>query len=128
MKCPYFSKGCNAPICPEDPESMECGIWYPDEEICKRKDYAQEVWVRNQRKIKRKTQNADTYYTFKMLKRNCVIAKGITGIDPDKPAEPQIKTWFKKHPERKPLTEEQREAIRERFITKIQPLNRRRFM
>ena len=108
-QCPKFDV-CNAPLCPMDEESLSHGIWYPDEEICKRKAFANMDWIKRQKKIAKKAKRMDRYFTFEMLKRNCVITKGIEGLDPDKPEEPQLKKWFKKHPEKKirKVSEEQK--------------------
>jgi len=114
-KCPSFSN-CSAPICLLDPTKENC-IWLPDEEICK-KNFPPK-WVKNQKKIQKRGKDSNNYYTFKMLKRNCVIAKGITGIIPEgigrSSLEIREKNWLKKHPAKKILTEKEKEVLRERF-------------
>jgi len=111
--CPKFDK-CGAPLCPLDPESLKDGIWYPDEEICKRKNTP--AWVRAQRKIAKKTQDTDKYFNYAMLSRNCQIRKGISGIDPDKAEEPQLRKWIKAHPVKRELSEEEKIAFKKRIF------------
>jgi len=115
-KCPSYLN-CGAPICPLDPIIKGC-CWYPDDDVCKRNFPPQ--WVKTQRRISIKTRSMDTYYTFKMLSQNCVVGKGIIGIFPDRPEEEQIKSWLKRHPTKRILTEEEREKLRERFKRNIQ--------
>lgn len=115
-KCPNIN--CSSPICPLDPMTMkENCVWFPDEDIC-RKSFPPQ-WVKNQKKIKRKTKNVETYYTFKMIARNCVIAKGITGILPEGIGRTSIeireKNWLKKHPAKRILTEEEKKVIGRRL-------------
>ena len=111
--CPKFDK-CGAPLCPLDSESLKDGIWYPDEEICKRKNVP--AWVKAQRKIAKKTQDIDKYFNYAMLSRNCKIRKGISGIDPDKAEEPQLKKWFKAHPVKREWSEEEKKAFKKRIL------------
>jgi len=115
-ECQYYDD-CSAPFCPLDPESLKHGIWYPDEEICQKRSVPD--WVRVQRKIAKRTPDMDKYFTFEMLNRNCVIAQGIVGLDPDKEEKPQLKRWLEKHPPKssvkKELTEEEKAVLRERM-------------
>ena len=107
---------CGAPICPLDKQSLECGLWYPNEEICRsQKNRLGISWIKNQRKIARKTKYTDKYFTLSMLKRNCVIGAGIKGIDPNREKENQIKIWLKNHLEKRKLSKEEREKIAQRF-------------
>jgi len=114
IDCPYFRK-CSAPLCPLDPESLEHGIWYPFEQVCRRRSAPE--WVKVQKKIKRKTKNVNRYFTFEMLNRNCVISKGIVGLNPDSrdDEEKQLKKWFKNHPPKKSLSAEEKAEIRRRL-------------
>jgi len=91
---------CSAPLCPEEKLSLEQEIFYPDEEICHKKDYGRLEWIKAQRKIKRKAKD-DTYFTYEMLNRKCIIRKGIKGLNPMKAETPQLKKWLHKHPKRK---------------------------
>lgn len=111
--CPSFVH-CSAPMCPLDPMVEGCE-WYPEDDIC-RKNFPPQ-WVKTQKKIKARTRNFDTYYTLQMLQRNCVVGRGMVGIDPNKArAETeQLESWLRRHPEKKPLTEGQKEVLRERF-------------
>lgn len=113
-KCPNVT--CSAPICPLDPMKENC-VWFPDEDIC-RKSFPPQ-WVKNQKKIKKKTRDMDTYYTFKMLSQNCQIRKGIIGVIPEgigrSSLETREKNWLKRHPVKRILTEKEKKILRERF-------------
>ncbi len=94
--CKYFND-CSSPICPLDKNKNEC-VWYPDEEICSLRKFATLLWIQLQKKVIRKTPDNNKYYTFEMLNRNCIVAKRMLGLDPDRDREQQIISWFKKHP------------------------------
>lgn len=113
-KCPNFLT-CSAPMCLFDP-MLEICCWYPDDEICKR-NFPPE-WIKNQKKIKRKTKDMDNYYNLRMLKQNCVIKKGIVGLDSNRPEEGQEKIWLRRHPIKRKLTEKEKETLRKRFKEK----------
>ncbi len=82
-ECRHFET-CEAPLCPLDKVSFEHGIWYPDEGICKLKEFQTLLWIKNQKKIKKVSNNSDTYYTVRMLNNHLIVRKGIKGLDPDK--------------------------------------------
>ena len=108
--CPY-SEFCNAPLCPLDEDSLKNDVWYADEEICKRRDFADLLWIKNQKKIAKKTNDFDTYYTFDMLNRKMRIAKNISGLNPDKDEQIEKKKWFENHKE---LSKSEIEKLKER--------------
>jgi hypothetical protein len=83
-KCKY-SDYCNAPLCPLDKESLEAGIWYPDEEVCRMKNPPK--WIKNQKKIVKAGASPDYYFDYQMLNNLKTIRKGIKGEDPDKPVK-----------------------------------------
>lgn len=114
-KCPSFLT-CNAPMCLLDPK-VETSCWYPDEEICKKNKPP--LWIRNQKKIKKKAKDPTKYFTFEMLSQNCIIGKRIEGLYPDKPEEGQLKRWLKKHLTKSILSEKEKKVIRERFMKNI---------
>lgn len=111
-KCPKF-ENCGASLCPLDKKHLEIGAWYPDEEICKWAPVPD--WVLTQRKIAKKAKDNNKYFTYGMLKRNCKIVKGITGLDPDKAESPQLEKWFQMHPPKKELSKLQKKIIARRF-------------
>ena len=88
---------CNTPLCPLDGSSLS-GIWYPDEEICRSRVHGNLPWMKAQRKLARVA--AGGYFTVEMLNRLVVIRKGIVGLDPNLPEEPQLRAWFQKRTEK----------------------------
>jgi len=85
--CPNFERGCSAPLCPLDEVSIEHGIWYPDEEICKGKDFQTLDWIKNQRAVAKAKAPADKYFTVEMLEAVKQVRRGIEGINPDQPLD-----------------------------------------
>ena len=90
-------ENCIAPLCPLDRSSLK-GIWYPDEEICRSRTQGNLPWMKAQRKLSRVA--AGGYFTVEMLNRLVVIRKGIAGLDPNLPEEPQLRSWFQKRTEK----------------------------
>jgi hypothetical protein len=112
--CKRFDR-CNANLCPMDSKSLEEGTWMPDEEICTLREYCQTDWIRNQKKIARKTRDFDSYYTVRMLEQNCIVGKGISGVDPDHDyadREKDVVKWLKAHPEKPKMSKEKKERLR----------------
>jgi len=83
-----------------------------DEEICTRH---KNQFIKTQKKIKKKARDVDRYFTFEMLKRDCVVKGGIFGLDPDKDEEPQFKKWLKLHPPKRQISDEERKIKSVRF-------------
>ena len=110
---------CGAPICPMDERSLKC-IWYPDEEICISSAYGNLTWIKAQRKIAKTSAQANRYFTVEMLEANCVIRKGIIGLDPNVDEKPQLQRWLKEHPSKRILSEEE-------TISKIQRIKKYQF-
>jgi hypothetical protein len=104
--------GCSASMCPLDPPLKEV-CWYPEEKICRR-NFPPD-WVKIQKKIKKKTRSLNTYYTFEMLNRNCIVKGGMVGLDADRPEEAQLKSWLRRHKAKRVLTDKERDILRERF-------------
>ena len=96
---------CSSPLCPLDEESLLEGVWYPDEEICRKYNCQ---FIKTQKKIAKRTRDNSTYYTHEMLNRNFVVTKAIAGLDPDKGRAAQLARWLKTHPALKPLSDEER--------------------
>ena len=76
--CPNFEE-CNAPLCPLDEETWECGIWYTDETICSLKELGDLSWIKKQRKLAKAGRKG--FFTFEMLQ-----GKAAKGIDVDSPS------------------------------------------
>lgn len=100
-------ENCIAPLCPLDRSSLK-GIWYPDEEICRSRTQGNFPWMKAQRKLSRVA--AGGYFTVEMLNRLVVIRKGIAGLDPNLPEEPQLRTWFQKRVEKQDAPSEVKAA------------------
>ncbi len=110
MTCAHFEH-CNAPLCPQNAESLEHAAWFPDEEICKLSNAP--AWVRRQRRIAR-VANPEGLFTVAMLAADCILRRGIQGLDPDRAAASRQNDeakWLADHPA---LTASQREKMRER--------------
>lgn len=121
--CPRFDS-CSAPLCPLDAGSLNGSIWYSDEEICTAQGFGQLPWIRNQKKISRRCRDTSGYFTLEMLSHNCQIKGGITGLDPDTTDiddSRAVKKWLMAHPEKREISEEERQERRIRMIE----LNRR---
>jgi hypothetical protein len=73
-------------------------IWYPDEEICKRRRNIPD-WIRQQRKVAKKANDANivTYFTIAMLKVPFRVTKKVSGLDPNKPEQAQLRRWRKEY-------------------------------
>lgn len=114
--CSHF-ESCSAPLCPLK-ESQEY-FWYPDEEVCTKWEFSESDWTKNQKKIAKKVRNRDFYFTQKMLERNCIITVATEGLDPDKsnPDDKRaINEWLRAHPEKRLVSETERENARNRMI------------
>ncbi len=92
MKCKHFNT-CSAPLCPMDNQTLDGGLWYPHEEICKLRKFAKQGWIRKQRKIVKIGSDTSRYFTVDMLNSIKSVKKGIKGLDPDQ--EIGLKQGFK---------------------------------
>ena len=108
-QCRYFDY-CEAPLCPLDEKHLKIGIWYPNEEICRLKKSP--GWIKRQKKVAKKAKDRNKYFTHQMLNHNFIVRGGIEGLDPDQIEEVQLERWFKKHPLKRPKTENQLKAIK----------------
>jgi len=116
MDCNIYDK-CNAPICPLDTESMLFGIWYTDEEVCKKKDMGKCLWIKNQRKLQKgeKTQKRG-YFTKEMLDRNITLGKLTCGINPDSINTAELeKNWIESRKPIKELSPERKKELSDRM-------------
>jgi hypothetical protein len=99
-KCSYFER-CDAPICPMDP-SKERAVWYPDEEICKNREFKDMDLIITQKKIAKinKRHEVQGLFTFSMLNRTLIVRKGISGLSEDQDLDEIAKSeriWIQKH-------------------------------
>lgn len=104
---------CNASICFLDKDSLANCIWYSDEEICR--TMHSPLWIKQQKKIKKRCKNTDTYFTYEMLKQNFVVRTGIEGLSPDKERSPQLKQWLKNHRGQRILTDKEKRDVAKRL-------------
>jgi hypothetical protein len=111
-RCPHYSE-CSAPLCPDD-TNLECAVWYPGEQVCKRQgvDFAA-----IQRKIIREGIGGETCFTVLMLRRKAKVSKGLRGLDPERPRAEALASWLMRHKGVAPLSEEKRAQLRERMLT-----------
>jgi len=110
-------ESCSAPFCPMNEGSLG-GIWFPEEEICRSREFSQEAWIKRQKMIAKKTGDIYPGYTYEMLQRDCIIKKGIVGIDPDIPIDEfdeAVQKWLEAHPEKKPMSEEKKAEFAKRM-------------
>ena len=84
IDCPNFDD-CSAPLCPVDDGSIRNGIWYPDEEICRKRSVI--GWVRKQKAIVKKKPPLDRFFTVAMVEALRQVRKGIEGLNPDQHLE-----------------------------------------
>ena len=109
MDCRYF-EDCSAPMCPKDAGVLKT-TWFPGEPICRLLDVPD--WVKRQRRIAKKAAPGGSF-TLAMLQRDCRIAQGIKGINPDRTGKERAQeeiVWLKSHPA---ITEAEREIMRAR--------------
>lgn len=117
QKIPSSCRYCDAPLCPLD-KDIEQRYWFPDEPICKDRKFGMLDWIKNQRKIKKRTLDNSRYFTLEMLKRNCVIRRGIKGLNPDLPCDTEektIKKWLARHPPRRSISTDERQRLADRM-------------
>ena len=105
---------CLAPLCPLDRSSLN-GIWYPGEETCRSRTQGNVAWLKMQKKIAGCGAGAGRYFTLAMLNRDCIIRRGITGLDPNEEEEPQLRVWMKDHPERRALSDREKAELEKRM-------------
>ena len=80
-ECNYFDS-CEAPLCPMDQNSLENGIWYPGEGICRVREFASLNWIQKQKEVNKKS-SEDYYFSVPMLEKLDKIKKGVIGADPN---------------------------------------------
>ncbi|MDP2947319.1 MAG: hypothetical protein Q8N88_04325 [Nanoarchaeota archaeon] len=71
-KCKYYET-CNAPLCLLDKESLEEGIWYPDEGICRKRTSLK--WIRKQKKLVKRKANPELYFNVETLNTSARVGK-----------------------------------------------------
>lgn len=123
--CKRF-ESCRAPICPLDEDSFKCGIWYSGEDVCMLQGFCKLNLIQNQKKIRRRTRVSESFYTIRMLQRNSIVSKGISGLDPDHEITDMEKDeakWMKEHPEKHTISEVRKEELRNRMMKIRQGLN-----
>jgi P4 family phage/plasmid primase-like protien len=127
--CRYFD-GCNCPICPEDPESLEHCAWFPDESICRRGDHASSRMVKAQKRIAKATGRAFECgcFTTAMLTGITTIGKGTRGLDLEEEITPErVKKWLGRYKGRReaPKLTEAGRAARQAALVKARAARKR---
>lgn len=117
--CARFDS-CNSPLCPlVDPAHLARLAWFPDEDVCPVQAHGSIPFVQRQKKIQKATRRSPDVGCFDvaMLTPDYIVKSGITGLSPDEGelTETRVKAWLAKHPEKTPLTPEQRQQARQRF-------------
>ncbi len=80
--CKQYLTGCNSQLCPLDNSPGE-RIWYPDEDICTARAIVKPVWVKTQRKIARRAEDRETFYTIRSLCQVQRVTGKVKGMSPD---------------------------------------------
>jgi len=91
MNCKYFEK-CSAPLCHENPSSMQSARWYPGEEICRHRS----VLTSNLKQLKDNV-HTDHFFTADMLSSPMeeLSDPAMKGIQADEADVPEaVKIWF----------------------------------
>jgi hypothetical protein len=86
--CDLFEecKTLNAPLCPIQQNTINNGIWYADEPICKAKKYQDIPWIKKQKQIAKMGLSAeDGFFTVRMLNALHILPRSLKGADPDDP-------------------------------------------
>jgi hypothetical protein len=124
INCKFY-ENCSAPICPILSDEQNTNfIWYPDEEICRKRKGLPD-WVRQQRKIakKAKPENCWRYFTLNMLKVRFRVTESVKGLDPNMDLEMeglQLKAWHKKYRgTKKRKTTDAQKARKERILMEM---------
>jgi len=112
-------ESCDAPLCPLKKDTQNGIVWFSDEKICGNREFLKLLWVKQQKKIARKCKDKNTYFTFAMLNKNYIVKSGITGLNPDKISlkteAKEVEKWLESHPEKKEISEEEKDIFRKRF-------------
>jgi len=74
LSYPNFDS-CNAPLCPLDEEGLKKAVWYPDEEICRRRGLNY-PWLKTQKKIAKRAKHSDRYLPSKCSPASAGYARG----------------------------------------------------
>jgi len=92
-ECPRCG-GCDCPLCPEQPNTIERGVWFPgdNEPICPAKKHARLPWVKTQRRIAKLKLGDAGYFSVAMLLEVKRPTKSLRGASPDVPNSD--KTWL----------------------------------
>ena len=112
IDCPNFNS-CDSPLCFLDETSVRNGIWYPGEEVCRRRDAPD--WVRKQKAIVKTKAPKDKYFTVAMLRAIKQVRKGIGGVSPDQPleqAEEAERKWIAEKKGGRVIAEQNQKASR----------------
>ena len=92
-QCHLFET-CEAPLCPLQANTVENGVWYADEEICRTRKHHSLQWIKKQKRIVRLGLTSDIgYFTVEMLNAIQRVTRNTKGADADVVHSKQ--QWFK---------------------------------
>jgi hypothetical protein len=80
--CRHY-EGCGAPLCPLDTKWLKTAIWYPDEPICKRRGLPDADWLKTQRRVAKRANGRDLFFTYYDLAKIKRVHPSIRGHNPD---------------------------------------------
>ena len=106
--CNLFEK-CEtpeAPLCPIELGTINNGIWYPGEQICRSKKFKDLPWIKKQKQIAGLKFTADKgFFTVRMLNAIHVVTPSLQGANPDD-LDAELK-WFQLRSEKKTMRSNQ---------------------
>ena len=92
-QCHLFET-CEAPLCPLQENTVENGVWYADEQVCRARKHLPISWIKKQKRIVRLGLTSDIgYFTVEMLNAIQRVTRNTKGADPDDIHSKQ--QWFK---------------------------------
>lgn len=105
-QCSLF-EGCDAPLCPLQENTLESGLWYADEGICRARKFQSLPWIKKQKRIAKLGLTPDDgFFTVRMLTAIQVVTKNLRGADPDD-FQSEAK-WLKQRAEKRATVSQKR--------------------
>ncbi|MGB9815909.1 MAG: hypothetical protein ACPLVI_08300, partial [Thermoplasmata archaeon] len=97
--------------------SKERAVWYPDEEICRNREFGNLDLIISQKKIARLNRRHEVQgiFTYNMLNRSLIVKRGISGLSEDLEIQESGKSelkWIRKH---RGMSKELKNSLSERL-------------